>query len=131
IHLRMTGQLRLGRTGEDVPGNTRWILHFEEGAMLRFDDTRKFGPLAWHPDVESVASLVRLGPDPTDPAFTASQLRRLLKGRARPVKSFLLDQGMIGGVGNIYADEALYRARIHPLRPAGELSGREAGALWK
>src|SRR4030095_3672909 len=71
----------------------------------------------------------RLGPEPLEPSFTADVLRQSAKGRKAPIKAFLLNQQMIAGVGNIYADEALFRARIHPLKPAGRLRGDELERL--
>jgi formamidopyrimidine-DNA glycosylase len=71
----------------------------------------------------------RLGPEPLTPAFTADYLRAAARGRTAPVKAFVLDQRRIAGVGNIYADEALFRARIHPLRPAGTLTRAQLNAL--
>jgi formamidopyrimidine-DNA glycosylase len=98
---------------------------------LAIVDSRRFGTgelLLGSAAVEAFFA-ARLGLEPLDERFTADELRRLARGRRTPIKSFLLDQRLIAGVGNIYADEALFRARIHPLRPAGRLSRGQYAAL--
>ena len=95
----------------------------QHGYRLAYRDVRRFG--TWELlDEDHLAPYLaaRLGPEPLEPSFTAARLARLAAGRRAPVKSFLLDQRRIAGIGNIYADEALWRARIHPRRPAGELT---------
>ena len=124
MHLRMTGNLLLVKAGEDDPGRPHLRARFDFGdERLLFVDVRRFGTgvvlLGDTARDEYFAS--RLGVEPLSPDFTADALRLLAKGRRAPVKAFLLTQERIAGVGNIYADEALYRARIHPLRPVGTL----------
>jgi len=124
MHLRMTGNLLLVKGGEDNPGRPHLRVRFDFGnERLLFVDVRRFGTgvvlLGDEAREEYFAS--RLGVEPLSPDFTPEALRLLARGRRAPVKAFLLSQERIAGVGNIYADEALYRARIHPLRPVGTL----------
>jgi formamidopyrimidine-DNA glycosylase len=135
MHLRMTGNLLLVPAAEDDPGRPYLRVRFElEGGgldRLLFVDARRFGTgdvlLGSDALAEYFAS--RLGVEPLSPDFTADALRALARGRRQPVKAFLLTQERVAGVGNIYADEALFRARIHPLRPVGTLKRRQVEAL--
>jgi formamidopyrimidine-DNA glycosylase len=126
MHLRMTGNLLIA----EAP-YTRVVLHLDDGAHVRFCDPRRFGTGELVLGVPALEEFVaaRLGVEPLDGALTGAHLRAITRGRRAPVKAFLLDQRRIAGVGNIYADEALYRARIHPLRPAGALTGPQCEAL--
>jgi len=121
MHLRMTGTLLLDPPGE--PAHTRVVVTLDGTRRLLFVDPRRFGTGQLAIGEEALVSFYaeRLGVEPFDPAFTAPLLRSLARGRRGPVKSFLLDQHLIAGIGNIYADEALFRAGVHPLRPAGAL----------
>jgi formamidopyrimidine-DNA glycosylase len=98
---------------------------------LAIVDPRRFGTGELLLGAEMVEAFFagRLGLEPFDERFTGEHLRRIARGRTAPVKAFLLDQRMVAGVGNIYADEALFRARVHPMRPAGRLSLREWEAV--
>src|SRR5262249_9200915 len=98
---------------------------------LTFVDPRRFGTgeLALGPDALEAFFAARLGLEPFSPDFTSAHLRALARTSSAPVKAFLLDQKRIAGVGNIYADEALFRARIHPLRPANRLTAKQCAAL--
>ena len=129
LHLRMTGTLLLDPDG--VPAHSRVRFGLSGGHELRFVDPRRFGTgeLALGPDGLEDFFAARLGVEPLDDAFTTTHLRLLARGCRAPIKAFLLDQKRIAGVGNIYADEALFRARIHPLRPAGRLKGAQLDAL--
>jgi len=126
IHLRMTGQLVFRPEPGERPA--RFIWRLEPGTELYFQDVRRFGRLwAFEPAAEEDFFASRcMGPEPFGPEFTLEYLRGALAGRRAPLKAFLLDQRRIAGVGNIYADEALYRARLHPLRSAGSIGPREA-----
>jgi len=130
-HLRMTGSLLWDPAGE--PAHTRVVLHLKPRAVVVVTDPRRFGTgqLMLGEDAVEAFFGARLGLEPLDERFTAEHLRAVAKGRRAPVKSLLLDQRRIAGVGNIYADEALYRARIHPLRPAGRLSREQSSDLHK
>ena len=127
-HLRMTGTLLIDPPGE--PPHTRaW---FELGDhRLAYTDPRRFGTgeLALGPDALAAFFDARLGVEPLAREFTGEHLYALARQSRAPIKAFLLDQKRVAGVGNIYADEALFRARIHPLRPANRLSRAQAGAL--
>src|SRR3954449_10406168 len=116
-HLRMTGTFLL------EPNPYRRVLFDLGDTQLHYCDPRRFGTgeLALGPEARDAFFATRLGIEPLGGELTGEHLRALAKGRRAPIKSFLLDQRRIAGVGNIYADEALFRARIHPLRPAGSL----------
>jgi formamidopyrimidine-DNA glycosylase len=121
VHLRMTGAL-LHRASDAAPDRfLRIVLVLDDGSELRFTDIRKFGGL-WLVDELAEASSGSLGPEPLSEGFTVDVLTRALKGRKTPVKSVLLDQSRIAGIGNIYADEACYVAGIDPRRLAGKVS---------
>jgi formamidopyrimidine-DNA glycosylase len=121
LHLRMTGTLLY----DPAPGTPyrRVRVRFDDGHELWFCDPRRFGTgeLALGTHALQAFLDARLGVEPFSEAFTAEHLRELARGRTAPIKAFLLDQRRIAGVGNIYADEALFRAGIHPLTPAGRL----------
>ena len=121
MHLRMTGTLLL-EPGQDF-AHTRVELTLDGSRRLLFVDPRRFGTgqlVVGDGELESFYAS-RLGIEPFDEAFTPALLRELARGRRGPIKSFLLDQRQIAGIGNIYADEALFRTGVHPLRPAGTL----------
>ena len=133
VHLRMTGSLRHAPTG-GLPDDTyrRARLVLDTGAEIGYRDVRRFGTWELLDDGHLRLYLAsRLGPEPLAPSFTTLRLGSLLAGRRAPVKAFLLDQRRLAGVGNIYADEALWRARIHPLRPGGELDADEVSRLHR
>ncbi len=127
VHLRMTG--RLVFTPEPGTRAPRFAAHFAPGTDLYFYDTRRFGRVWAVAAAAEDEFFAALGPEPFGPRFTVDYLRDALRGRATPLKSFLLDQRRIAGVGNIYADEALFRARLNPLRRAGTLKPGEAARL--
>jgi formamidopyrimidine-DNA glycosylase len=133
VHLRMTGSLRHAPAGElPFDAHRRATLGLDTGAELAYRDVRRFG--TWElldEDHLRPYFASRLGPEPLAPSFTAARLGALAAGRRAPVKAFLLDQRRIAGIGNIYADEALWRARIHPRRPAGELGEEEIARLHR
>ena len=130
VHLRMTGTLLLDPSA--APAHTRAIFELDAGAhRVAFVDPRRFGTgelALGRPALETFVA-ARLGLEPFDPAFTGSRLRALARRSRAPIKAFLLDQRKVAGVGNIYADEALFRAGIHPLRPADRLTLRQCEAL--
>ncbi len=129
MHLRMTGTLLLDPA--EPPRHRRVRAAFDDGQQLYFDDPRRFGTgeLALGSDALDEFFAGRLGVEPFSPAFTSAHLYALTRARRAPIKAFLLDQRRIAGVGNIYADEALFRAGIHPLRPAGRLTRSQVAAL--
>jgi formamidopyrimidine-DNA glycosylase len=129
MHLRMTGALLFDPPSE--PPHTRVRFELDGGQRLAYVDARRFGTghLVHGAAARDAYLSARIGAEPFTPGFTAQELRRAARGRIAPVKAFVLDQRRIAGVGNIYADEALFRARIHPLRPAGRLGAAEWGRL--
>jgi formamidopyrimidine-DNA glycosylase len=132
LHLRMTGNLLLAAPGDrGDPPHLRVRLDLDSGDRVLFTDPRRFGTgvVLRGEGARDAYFAARLGVEPLDPDFTADALRALAAGRRTPVKAFLLSQERIAGVGNIYADEALFRARIHPLRPVGTLRRAQLAAL--
>ena len=133
IHLRMTGSFRHGGPGA-LPDDAhrRATLTLDTGAEVAYRDVRRFGTweLLEHDHLRPYFA-ARLGPEPLAASFSAARLGALAEGRRVSVKGFLLDQRRLAGIGNIYADEALWRARIHPLRPAGELDPEELARLHR
>jgi formamidopyrimidine-DNA glycosylase len=129
MHLRMTGTLLYDAPPGTPYERVRWTL--DDGHELRFCDPRRFGTgeLALGTPAREAFFAARLGLEPLDGELTGEALRRMARGRRAPVKAFLLDQRRIAGVGNIYADESLFRARIHPLCPAGSLTRVQCDAL--
>lgn len=126
-HRRMSGNfLHRPHDAPDEPF-IRARFRLDDGNELRFVDLRKFGTMCLVDDLEPL--LRDLGPEPLDAAFTADALAAILKKRNAPVKSVLLDQGAIAGVGNLYADEALHYAKVHPLRVASSLKKDEVVRL--
>jgi formamidopyrimidine-DNA glycosylase len=129
VHLRMTGALLFDPAPE--PTHTRVRFELDAGHRLVYVDPRRFGTgHVLHGAAARDAYLSqRLGIEPLTPEFTTEHLHAIARGRSAPVKSFVLDQRRIAGVGNIYADEALFRAGIHPLRAAGALNRSQLEAL--
>ncbi len=124
IHLGMSGQLRLVDPETPVAGHTHVIFDLDDGRQLRYRDPRRFGRVLLGTEASLIASrtMPRLGPEPLDADFGADDLYVRLHRRRAPLKAVLLDQSTIAGVGNIYADESLHRARLRPDRAAGSLS---------
>jgi formamidopyrimidine-DNA glycosylase len=129
VHLRMTGRLLVAGS-EFTPGpHIHVVFTLDEGERLLYQDARKFGRLWLVPEPATV--LAKLGPEPLDKDAPADLLAARLGRRKAAVKTLLLDQAIVAGVGNIYADEALFRAGIHPLRPGASLSAGETERLWE
>jgi len=134
IHLRMTGQL-LHVNGAPLPAgdaHRRAVVRLDDGSDVIYRDVRRFGTwqLVEADELEPYLA-TRIGHEPLVRRFTSTRLAETLAGRRAPVKAVLLDQRRLAGVGNIYADEALWRARIHPLQPAGELGPDEIAPLHR
>ncbi len=131
VHRRMSGNLTLAPP--DAAGAYPYVraaFELDDGRRLLYSDPRKFGRITVATDADLPRVFAALGPEPLDDeAFTAAALAARLAGTKRSIKAALLDQGIVAGLGNIYADEALFRARIHPLRPADSLNGAELAAL--
>jgi formamidopyrimidine-DNA glycosylase len=126
-HLRMSGRLHVEPAGADLGPYVRASLTLDDGNALYFVDVRKFGRLEYVADL--APGFARLGPEPLGPVFTAEWLERELKARRRLLKPLLLDQSFVAGLGNIYVDEALHRARLHPLTPSDRLPRGRARLL--
>lgn len=134
IHLRMSGQVLIDSAMTDRPAHTHVILTLRgrPAEELRFVDPRTFGEVVvYDPDAATsiVPELARLGPDPIAEGLELAQLRRSLSSTARAVKAALLDQSLVAGIGNIYGDEILHRARVHPKRPARNVSSSQLRRL--
>ncbi len=140
IHLKMTGQLFVVPASEPVDPYVRLVLELADGREIRFRDIRKFGKIGLHVRDTATGELVELtrdratfagfGPEPLDDAFTLAAFRRRIRGRRGRLKPLLLDQAFVAGVGNIYADEALWTARLHPLRSAATLRPADERRLY-
>jgi formamidopyrimidine-DNA glycosylase len=135
LHLRMTGQL-LWTPGLPIPGTpyARATFHIDDGSVVTFADPRRFGRAWFLPAGRAARQRAwggRTGVDAMSPAFTARALGTSLNRRSAAIKALILDQRIVAGVGNIYADEALFRARVHPRRAGGSLSGAEVLRLHR
>jgi len=140
IHLKMTGQLFVVPAGTPEDAYIRLVLAFADGRELRFRDIRKFGRVGLYGRDPATGELITEpggtavfaghGPEPLDPAFTLAVFRRRLRARTARLKPLLLDQAFIAGIGNIYADEALWAARLHPLRSAASLRPADERRLY-
>lgn len=149
IHLKMTGHLLVGKwkvAGERViplepkeavsdPYNQyiHLIFYLDNGKMIGFSDLRKFGKavLGEKERIENLPELKKLGPEPLDKKFRFSDFGKLIKLEKRRIKQVLMDQEVIAGIGNIYSDDILWAAKIHPFKSANKLTGKELGELWK
>ncbi len=130
-HLRMEGKYNVSHHGDPIEKHTHVIFHFTDGTELRYRDVRKFGTMHVFKKGEELLHLplLQLGPEPFQPEFTADYLATKLGKTERIVKATLLDQTVLVGLGNIYVDEALFRAGIHPERKSKALSRKEIERL--
>jgi formamidopyrimidine-DNA glycosylase len=128
IHLKMSGRLRIVPAHEPLDNHTHTLFDLDDGRQLRFQDTRKFGRVYLVDDPEQVTG--DLGPEPLADEFTLDEFRQRLVRRSGRLKSLLLNQQFLAGLGNIYADEALFAAGLHPLRAADSLSPSEQSHLY-
>jgi formamidopyrimidine-DNA glycosylase len=132
IHLKMTGQLIFYSKDEPLDKHTHFVLFFKgQSQELRFRDVRKFGFISCRrtSDLDSAAELRQLGPEPLEVDFPS--FCRLFQGRTARLKSLLLNQSFLAGIGNIYSDEILFEAKVHPLAPASCLGEKELKLLWR
>jgi formamidopyrimidine-DNA glycosylase len=129
VHLRMTGRFELVRNITSPNPHVQIILNISDGRRLLFHDTRKFGRFYISKTLDTLTG--NLGPEPLSDRFTAKTLAKRLNGRRRQIKPLLLDQTFLAGLGNIYVDEALWRSRIHPIRPAHGLQWAEVKSLHR
>lgn len=129
IHLRMSGDLLLGKQEAPLGSHSRLQIYFDKGMQLSFQDPRKFGRAWLLGDIDEI--LGALGPEPFDPALTAARFHKMLVARKRQLKPLLLDQTFLAGLGNIYADEALWESKLHPLTLSSRLSQLQSAALLR
>ena len=129
IHLRMTGRLTLSPPDRARDPHEHVIVGLDDERDLRFRDTRKFG--RWTLSKRPAAALAALGPEPLAASFTYNRFARRLAGRAGMLKPLLLNQGFIAGLGNIYVDEALWDAGLHPQRPVSSLTEDDRRRLYR
>ncbi len=128
VHLRMTGRLLIKNSGDQPDKHDYLIFELDDGRELRFNNVRKLGRVYLVDDEDEVMG--RLGPEPLDDDFTSADFPALLSGRRGMIKPLLLNQRFMAGIGNIYADEALFAARIHPERKADTLTASEIERLY-
>lgn len=136
VHLRMTGRLHWRAPGEEAEPERflRALFHLDDGSTLTFGDMRRFGRAWIVPGTAAEREAywtARVGVEPLTPRFTARVLERLLAGRRGPLKAVLLNQALVAGLGNMYVDEALFQARLHPERTAGSLDRDEIRRLHR
>lgn len=122
VHLKMTGDLRVLPDARLRPQTVRAWFALDDGRAVVLDDPRALGRISLHPEQEEQELFRHLGPEPLGPEFTAAALLASARLTARPAKLWLMDQATVAGLGNIYAAEALFEARIDPRRPAAQLS---------
>ena len=133
LHLRMTGRIHWRPAGEAVDERfLRALFVLDDGSTMTFGDARRFGTALMLPDADADGYWRgRVGVEPLSPRFTGRRLAELLRGRRGPIKPLLLNQGVVAGLGNMYVDEALFAAGVHPLRVAGSLDDAEVRRLHR
>jgi formamidopyrimidine-DNA glycosylase len=132
IHLRMTGSVLTGAAAAGDDAYRRAEVSLDDGTAIAYRDVRRFGTWLLLEPAEAEAYVdARVGREPLDRAYRARHLAERLSGRRAPIKAALLDQRTLAGVGNIYADEALWRARVHPLTPAAALDEAQVAAVHR
>ena len=129
VHLGMSGSLRFLPRRTEPGRHDHFDLQFHSGALLRFNDPRRFGSLHWSASPEAHWLLKNLGPEPLGADFGGDYLWRISRGRRVAIKTLLMNGRIVAGLGNIYTNEALFRAGIHPLRPAGRVSRKRLQRL--
>lgn len=130
-HLRMEGKYSIEKSNSSISKHTHVIFKLDSGEELRYLDVRKFGrmSLVSYKAIAKHPSLIKLGPEPIKEALTIEALSQALKKRKKTIKATLLDQSVVAGIGNIYADEILFNAKIHPSRKANTLTKSELSRL--
>jgi formamidopyrimidine-DNA glycosylase len=132
IHLGMSGNLRLVPAAKPAEKHDHVDLQLSNGLALRLRDPRRFGLMVWTEEDPLLHPLLRgLGPEPLTAAFTGAYLAKRAGNRSVPIKQFIMDAKIVVGVGNIYANEALFMAGVHPRRPAGEVTATECALIAK
>ena len=132
FHLRMTGQLCYRPKGAEEAKRARIIMRLDGGDQLVYADTRTLGTIyaMKEDEIDNIKGLAEMGPEPLSSEFTVDYLKSVLAGKKTRIKSFLLDQSKVGGLGNIYVDEALFLSGIHPMRTAGSIGNDELTLLY-
>lgn len=130
IHLGMSGRLRVLDNDDNIGKHDHVDIYFSNGHVLRFTDPRRFGAVLWaEDDTDSHPLIAHLGPEPLSEHFDADYLYQRAKGRSSNIKSFIMNGEVVVGVGNIYANEALFLAGIHPAKAAGKISKKKMAGL--
>jgi len=130
IHLGMSGRLRVLDNADNIGKHDHVDIHFSNGRVLRFTDPRRFGAVLWtDADTNAHPLIAHLGPEPLSPDFNTDYLFSKAKGRTGNIKSFIMNGEIVVGVGNIYANEALFLAGIHPAKVAGKISKNKISKL--
>jgi formamidopyrimidine-DNA glycosylase len=129
IHLRMSGDLLTGHSQEPLGTHSRLQIWFEDGLQLSFQDPRKFGRVWLVANAEEVTG--KLGPEPLEATLTPTRFYKMLAAKRRQLKPLLLDQTFLAGLGNIYVDEALWEAKLHPLQPSHKVTKPQATLLLR
>lgn len=129
VHLGMTGQLAPSPAEKPTETHTHVCMLLDDGRELRYTDARRFGRIAYLTEVPLAAELTRFGADPLE--VSKEEFVKRIRGRRARIKALLLDQGVLRGVGNIYADESLWRAKIHPAQLGGKLDRKQTETLWR
>ena len=129
LHLGMSGSLRVAQSEEPLKKHDHWQLFVSDGHELRFNDPRRFGALFWAPEWQAHSLIASLGPEPLSEHFDADYLWGKSRSRNVAIKTLIMDAKTVVGVGNIYAAESLFHARIHPTLPAAKLSKPQAATL--
>lgn len=133
FHLKLTGRLLFSPVGKEEPKYVRMVFTFTDKSRLFFADIRGFADVFLIPrsDVETIPAIKNMGPEPLSPDFNPDKLKQILGGKRGKIKPLLMDQSVIAGIGNIYSQEALYRAGIHPEREVSKLTEKEIEAIYR
>jgi len=133
FHLKLTGRLLFSPVGKKEPKYVRIVFTFTDKSRLFFADIRGFADVFLIPrsDVETIPAIKNMGPEPLSPDFNPDKLKQILGGKRGKIKPLLMDQSVIAGIGNIYSQEALYRAGIHPEREVSKLTEKEIEAIYR
>lgn len=129
VHLGMSGSLRVLPEATPAGKHDHVDLHLSNGKVIRYNDPRRFGAWLWQEKGDDHPVLEKLGPEPLTDDFTGDYLLEKAKGKRTAIKPFIMDNAVVVGVGNIYANESLFTSKIHPTRPAGLLTHEEAQTL--
>lgn len=130
MHFGLTGDLQVYRDSDPQPPYARVVLDLTDGRRIAYINRRMIGRVGLVEDMAADVRAKKLGPDALDPRLTAAAFKKALAGRRGPIKSVLMDQEVIAGIGNEYSDEILFQARVHPTTPASALDARALGRIY-